>query len=188
MKPDLFSILTPDAYSDMMSNMTRLYYGPEETVVKQDTRTKQMYLVEEGCMMVSRMANGVENTIRFVGPGDGQMAMCDFTGTGINPFEYRTLTKCIIYVLDFDNLRLLMERHQSVVLFFNKLLVDVMTKLENHFVDFDNSNALSLYTRLARSRPDLIKIVPPKYLAQYLKMRLETFYRIRREYISSGKN
>lgn len=181
--PDGLLSAAPEALEDFLACSESVGFKKNDVVERQDSRQDYLYIVHEGILRVSRICNSNETTIRFLFPGDTQLSLCDFQNTGINPFSYIAITDCSVLRIPNSRLKTLVKRHNSIALWFGDELVNVLAKLERRFVYLGGEEATKTYGNLCKSRPEIITEIPPKYVAQYLNIRLETYYRLRTKLI-----
>lgn len=91
------------------------------------------------------------------------------------------------YRIGFARLETLLRERPGLMAWFNRMLVEELYLLERRYVYFGAKDAYSRFSTFVAARPDILRHVPAKYIAQYLKIRQETLYRIRARYLRESE-
>lgn len=176
-------IVDNDALRDFLDNSEIIDFKKDEVIERQDEHQNHLYLVLDGIIRVVRMTDGVESTIRFLLPGETQISLSDYEQSGCNPFSYITVSNARLLRITYSKLRNLIQQHSSLMQWFNNQLISTLAKLENRFTYMSAPDAPTILGNLYKTRPEIMNQIPPKFLAQYLNIRLETFYRLRSRFV-----
>jgi len=186
---DIFHIyysVGEQAISDFCKKSKLITYSIGDTIVEQNTRSSHLFLVKTGIFRISCVFDGVEDTISFGHDGDAFMSLHSYYSREVSQFSCIALTDMEVYRIDFSELDNLMSIHIDLLWWFKNVLVEELYLLERRYIYFGAKDAYSRYVTFVAARPEIMKFVPVKYIAQYLKIRPETLYRIRARYIRSN--
>ncbi|MDE7119634.1 MAG: Crp/Fnr family transcriptional regulator [Muribaculaceae bacterium] len=161
-------------------------FAKGEEIVAQGSPSDSLFLVKSGVFRVSSVIDGVEDTICFGHDGDAFLSFHSFYAHEPAQLACVALTPLEAYRIRFSDLETLMARSPQIMMCINRMLVEELYLLERRYVYFGAKDAYSRYKTFVAARPDIMRHVPVKYVAQYLKVRPETLYRIRARFVREG--
>lgn len=162
-------------------------YAKGALIVTQGCVDENLYLVRSGIFRVSCDLDGTEDTICFGHDGDAFMSFHSFYVREAAPFSCVAVLPVEAYRIGFARLETLLRERPGLMAWFNRMLVEELYLLERRYVYFGAKDAYSRFSTFVAARPDILRHVPAKYIAQYLKIRQETLYRIRARYLRESE-
>lgn len=178
----------PETVSDFGSHCEQVCFDKGQPLVSQGESSDHLYLVKTGVFRMSYETDGVEDTLCFGHDGDAFMSFHCFYSGEPSQFSCIAVTAIEAYRINFSDLRTLMDSHPDLLVWFNAMLVEELYLLERRYVYFGAKDAYSRFKTFVAARPDILSHVPAKYIAQYLKVRPETFYRLRARFLRTGSD
>lgn len=159
-----------------------------EAIVWQGKKSNYLFFVKTGLFRVAFEYSGKEDTICFGMDGDPFMSLHSYYAGEVSAFSCIALVDSEVYRISFDELESFLSGHIDMLRWMKNLLVEQVYAFEKRYVYFGTGDAYSRYVSFAQNRTGIIKQVPTKYIAQYLKIRPETLYRIRAKFIKNKEN
>lgn len=180
---NLISPVSPETVREFLSHCKVRRYQKGDSIVTQGLLEKSLFLVKEGVFRVGRVIDDIEDTICFGQRGDCFMSFHSFYAGEGAQFSCIAMTEVEAYVIDCSELEVLLSGYPDISRWFYKALSEELYLIEKRYVYFGAKDAATRFEVFIAARPDIVKNVPTKYIAQYLKIRPETLYRIRARYL-----
>lgn len=177
--------IPPEAANDMKRHAELIEVQKGEMIVEQGRRCNFLYFVADGLFRVSFCHNGQEDTICFGHDGDPFMSMTSYYAQQPAFFSCVAMTSSKVYRITFDDFNMLLDRHIDLLKWMNNILVEQLYAFERKYAYFSSSDAYGRFLKFVGTRPDIMEIIPAKYVAQYLNIRPETLYRLRARFLRS---
>lgn len=149
-----------------------------ECVITQGQRDDVFLFVKEGTFRLYFVANGKERTIGFGCAGDPFTSMSTYRTGQPSVLSCEAVTDSEIYGITQDNIKNLISQDREFADWMLAFLFEQLDALYRKNVIFDTLNATKRFEAFVSNRPEVYKIVPSKYLAQYLNIEPETLSRI----------
>lgn len=162
---------------------TRVRKG--DALAAQGAVCSRMFLVSQGIFRMSCRLEDVDDTICFGEAGDTFMSMHSYYAREAACISCYAATDMEVYCVDFADFNRLTDEFHDLSKWFQTVLAEELYLLERRYVYFGAKDAYNRYVTFVAARPDIMKSVPAKYIAQYLKIRPETLYRLRAKYLRS---
>ncbi len=163
-------------------------YSKGEHIIAQGDTDDCLYLIKSGIFRVYCLIDGVEDTVCFGHTGDAFMSFHSFFRGEPSPFSCIAMSSVDVFRITSENLKSLFPQRPRLLEWYNRMLVEELYLLERKYVYFGNKDAYSRFCTFVAARPDIMRSVPAKYIAQYLKIRQETLYRIRARYLRDNES
>ncbi len=164
-----------------------------EAVVKQGTVCSDIVINRRGLFRVSNITDGVEDTLLFGSGGDVFTSVHSFFMGEPSIFSLVAVDDSEAWLLDYKKFHELSDRYPELVRWMRDLLVEQMYCFEKRYLFFNNKSAEDRFLNFLRincgslRRPAveyITRIVPLKYIAQYLKITPSTLSRLRRKLVA----
>ena len=150
-----------------------------EAIVTQGERSNSLFFVSEGWFRVSFINDAQERTICFGHDGDPFMSLHSYYGKLPSAFSCIAMTEAKVYEITFDAFDELICRCPDLLMWLKNILVEQLCALERKYVYFSTGDIQSRFMNFVGARPEILNIIPTKYIAQYLDVTPETLYRLR---------
>lgn len=141
------------------------------------------YINRSGLMRVAHVNDGVEDTVCFGTVGDIFTSLSSYYAGKPSMFSLIALADSQVYVVSYDDMNRLSEKYPCMVLWMRNLLIEQVYAFEVRYEFFGRYDAETRYRNFMSLRKGLMRDVPVKYVAQYLKIAPEYLSRIRRRIV-----
>lgn len=139
------------------------------------------YYVHEGLLRGYFLKNGVEYNIGFSYNGEYSGVYDSFITQQPSTWILETINPSIGLKIEYKKLMQLLDDHKQMErwlrLFYQQVLVGFGIFTKSILAD----SAEERFTRLVNQSPQVVQMIPQKYLASYLGMTPETFSRMRKK-------
>lgn len=167
-------------------------------IAEQANPCKDFVFIKSGLVRIAcKFADGKEDTIAFGTTGDTYTSLHSYYAGEPSAFSLMAVEDTEVWLVSYDAFNRMSAQYPELVLWLRNLLVEQLFALENKYVNFANKSAeerfcnfLNLSFIKLRNVPVkyLSRVVPLKYIAQYLDITSETLSRLRRKLVKSDKN
>ncbi|WP_396601181.1 Crp/Fnr family transcriptional regulator [Algibacter sp. R77976] len=113
--------------------------------------------------------------ISFAGP------VADLIQKKSSSFTFEALNDSEVYEIDFYKLMELCKKHESLNMFYSKVLESVYMSYEKRLVELISLNATDRYLELRKQLPGVDEIIPQYHIASYLGITAVQLSRIRKK-------
>ncbi len=175
--------VSENTLSDLYEHCTLIDIPKGEIIVEQGKRSNHLFFVSDGLFRVSFTHDGTEDTICFGQGGDPFMSLHSYYAKEPSQFSCIAMTNSKVYRITFPEFDMLLNRHIDLLQWMKNLLTEQLYALERRYVHFSSRDAYSRFVNFVGARPEIMEIIPAKYIAQYLNIRPETLYRLRARYL-----
>ena len=149
-------------------------------LLRQGDVCRHFFFNRSGITRVTHDNDGIEDTICFGAGGDVFTSLQSYYEGAPSIFSLVTVTESEVYALSYDDMDRLSERFPSLMLWMRNLLLGQLNAFERRYLFFGKNDAETRYLNFISQRNELLRDVPVKYVAQYLKVAPEYLSRIRR--------
>ncbi|MDE6392969.1 MAG: Crp/Fnr family transcriptional regulator [Muribaculaceae bacterium] len=164
-----------------------------EAVVRQGEICNVFVLNRKGLFRVSHINGDTEDTLLFGTSGDVFTSLHSYYAGEPAVFTLSAIEDSEAWLISYDDMRRMLEEHLSLMKWMNSLMVEQIYGFEKRYLFFTNKsvedrflNFMSIHSESLRRTPVkyISRIVPLKYIAQYLKITQSTLSRVRRRLIT----
>lgn len=183
---DIFAIhnaLGEPCLSEVEACSTLLTVPKRTALVTQGEMCRDFFFNRSGLLRVSHVDNGVEDTICFGAEGDVFTTMHSYFDNRPSPFSLISITDSEVWKIKFQDIDRLSAVYPEIVLWMRNLLLDQLYGFERRYLFFGKDDAETRYLNFISKRNGIMREVPSKYIAQYLKIAPEYLSRIRRRIV-----
>lgn len=168
-----------------------------EMVVKQGELCNYFIFNKKGLFRVVNVTNNKEDTLLFGSSGDVFTSIHSYFANEPSIFSLIAVVDTEAWLISYNKMNHLSERYPELVLWMRNLLIEQLFSFEKRYLFFNNKTAEErfknfLYLHTGSLRRTSIKyisrIVPLKYLAQYLKISQATLSRLRKKLVTNLKD
>ena len=177
--------VSPRAAAALREKCRLLEIQKGEFIVEQGKRSKALFFVADGIFRVAFNHNGTEDTICFGHDGDPFMSVQSYYAQEPSLFSCIAMTVSKVYRISFADFDELLRQHNDLLMWMKNVLTEQLYALERRYVYFSQPDAYGRFVSFVAARPEIMEIIPAKYIAQYLNIRPETLYRLRAKSLRS---
>lgn len=181
---------------DFVKSAKLFYFKKGEPIVRQGEVCKHFVLNRTGLFRVSHLNNNVEDTLLFGTAGDVFTSLHSYYAGEPSIFTLSAVEDSEGWLISYEDMRRMQAVHPSLIQWMNALMIEQMYGFEKRYLFFTNKSAeerlqnfMSIHSvTLRRASVQYIsRVVPLKYIAQYLKITQSTLSRVRKRLIT-GQN
>lgn len=160
-----------------------------EIIVRQEEICGDIYFFGSGTLRIALRKGQKEDTLCFGGAGDTFLSFHSYYNREPSRFMVTALENVEGWRLPIDRFRYLEKQFPDLIMWMRNLLVEQMYSFEGLYYNFSMSDAQERMESFWQSTPqalrnispnNLSKIVPLKFIAQYLGITQQTLSRLRR--------
>lgn len=184
--------LTDGCLSDIAQRCEEFFVERGQDVVKQDVPDNHIYFFSKGTVRVGLVKGKKEDTVCFGGAGDVFLSMHTYWSGEPSAYRLYALEDCHGWRITFEAWKEMEARHPELIEWMRTLLVEQLYSFERLYRNFALSTPAQRLCSFWEKTPmslrnippaDLSKVVPLKYIAQYLGMAQQTLSLLRRRFV-----
>lgn len=179
---ELFAVHNPlsaPCLSDIESTAKLKHYGRRQYVVRQGEVCRAFYFNRNGLLRIVHESEGTEDTIAIGEGGDVFTSLHSWWADEPGIFSLITVEESDLWVISYSDMRVLLERWPELWRWMCTLLTEQVYSFERRYLFFGKCDAEERYRNFMCRRPDTLRRLSVKFVAQYLKIAPETLSRIR---------
>lgn len=186
MKVDLSEIfamhapLDKDCVMEMQKAADIIHAPKRKVILRQGDLCRHFFFNRSGITRVVHDNEGIEDTICFGTGGDVFTSLQSYYESSPSIFSLVAVTESELYALSYEDMDRLSAIYPSLVLWMRNLLLGQVNAFEKRYLFFGKNDAKTRYLNFMNQRNRLLRDIPVKYVAQYLKIAPEYLSRIRR--------
>lgn len=177
--------VSPESVAALREKCQLIEIQKGEIIVEQGKRSNALFFVADGLFRVAFNHNGAEDTICFGHDGDPFMSIPSYYTQEPSHFSCIAMTLSKVYRISFTDFDALLQQHNDLLMWMKNVMTEQLYALERRYVYFSQPDAYGRFVSFVGARPEIMEIIPAKYIAQYLNIRPETLYRLRAKYLRS---
>lgn len=158
------------------------------TLLLQGDVCRAFYFNRNGLMRVVHEWEGEEDTVVVGMGGDVFTSLHSWFAGEPTIFSLVSVEPTDVYVIGYDDMRRLLDRWPELWKWMCRLLTEQVYGFERRYLFFGHSNAEERYRNFMAERPDALRRLSVKTVAQYLKIAPETLSRIRGRLVRGKKD
>jgi len=140
---------------------------------------QRFYIVRTGVQRMSFPHDGEDICVGFSYDGSWSGAFDSFVTRKPGRFEVRALTDSVLLGIAHEDLQKLYDELPVMARFGRLILEELLVGRATREIEQLSLSAEERYDRLVARSPKLLQLVPQKDIASYLRMKPETFSRLR---------
>lgn len=147
-----------------------------------------VYYIVSGALQVYVLSeNGEEQVIRFGYAGSFITALDAYINGGTTVFYMQAIKKTELLRLSKAVFKSLINSDMQLMKIWQAGLEQLVYQQIERELDLLTASPLARYERVLGRSPQLFQEIPSRYIASYLRMRAETFSRLKRELANKNK-
>ncbi len=183
---------TKDCIDDVKDHYEEFYVDRNRDIVKQGEVNEYIYFIAEGTVRIGLLKDNKEDTVCFGGDGDVFISMHSYWCKEPAAYRLFAIENCRGWKISFCDWNNLESRHPELVHWMRMLLVEQLYSFERLYRSFAlttpeqrlyNFWEKSPSTLRNVSPASLSRVVPLKFIAQYLGMAQQTLSVLRRKFV-----
>lgn len=165
---------------ELLSHMAEVRFGKGKPVISEGERNSNFYLLKKGIWRAYYLADGTENSLWFVGPGDVAFSSWGYVDGEASPIHIESVNESAAYCISKPELEALFSRSIDMANFGRRIFEREILAVDSATVAYGTPpTAKERYMTLMEENPELLQDVPLKYLASYLYITPQSLSRIR---------
>lgn len=163
-----------------------------EAVVRQGEICNDFVLNRQGLFRVSHINGNTEDTLLFGTSGDVFTSLHSYYSGEPAVFTLSAIEDSEAWLISYEDMRRMQEEHPTLMKWMNSLMIEQIYGFEKRYLFFTNKSAEDRFLNFMSIRSETLRrtsvkyisrIVPLKYIAQYLKITQSTLSHIRKRLI-----
>lgn len=175
-----FHPISDDAYRMMSDCMQYTELKKKEILIKAGRIDSNFYIPFHGYFRAYHLDNTQnEITVYFVTPGNPVASMASYFHSEPAKLQIEAITDASVFIIPKDDMERLCSQSIEIANWFRMVCLDELYCLEHRCIVFGESEAGFRYKSMIKSRPEIMKHVPLKYIASYLGITQQSLSRLR---------
>lgn len=160
--------------------MEEVAFSKGELVIKKGERNSNFYLIKKGIWRACYLADGTENSLWFVGPGEAAFSSWGYVDGKPSQINLESVNDSVAYCISKAKLEALFSHSIEMANFGRKIFEREILSVDTSTLAYGAPpTAKERYLTLMEENPELLQDVPLKYLASYLYITPQSLSRIR---------
>lgn len=165
---------------DLLPHMEEVCFPKGEHVIRIGERNSNFYILKKGIWRAYHLADGTENSLWFVGPGEVAFSSWGYVDGGPSLIHLESVNDSVAYCIGKAELEALFSRSIEMANFGRKIFEREILSVDVFTLAYGAPpTAKERYLKLIEENPELLQDVPLKYLASYLYITPQSLSRIR---------
>src|SRR5690554_811573 len=153
---------------------------PAKTILLQEGEiSKNMYLIEKGCLRTWINNDGKEITTQFFFEGDSVSSIESFRTNQPSLYSIESIEPCILKTITQKDFLRILERSPGLKMKLEDRLFRRLFQSQQLLYSFLKNNPRQRYEELIETHPHIVQRVPQHYIASYLGITSVSLSRIR---------
>lgn len=175
------------AISQIDSLLTLRKVKKGEAVMRQGEKTGMIFFIVKGIFRIVLNCDGKERILAFGLPGDPFTSVSSLRCDEPSFYSFEAVTDAEVFTIPISNFKHLVDSNEEISRWFIALLLEQLHAFERRGALFSGCNAAKKYEAFVFNRPEIMRHVPAKFIAQYLDIAPETLSRIQSAYFRSKR-
>lgn len=164
----LFHPISDENFELLTSNFKSRSFRKNEFITMPGQVQKEIYFVEKGTQM-SYFENGDKiHVIAFTYPPNISAIPDSFYFQSPSDYYLKCLTDSEMYYLHYETVQKIFDRSQEIERLFRKMTEVVLAGIITRHKELQTLSMEERYLAFCRRSPQLLQLVPHKYIASYL--------------------
>lgn len=157
-----------------------MIFNRNEFVKTEGTIDLNIYLIEEGSVILYVLDEDEERIIRFGYDGNIVVALDSFLQEKPSNLIIRTIKKTVLRAIPKKNFIEFIQSDKAYLKSWIEILEDLIVQQLEREKDLLTSASKERYLRVMKRSPQLFQFIPHKHIANYLRMSPETLSRLKK--------
>lgn len=168
-----------------------------EAIVRQGEMCDCFVLNRVGLFRVCNFTDNIEDTLLFGSSGDVFTSLHSYYNSEPSIFSLIAVADSEVWTISYSKINMLCNRYPEMVVWMRNLLIEQLYSFEKRYVFFNNKSAEDRFLNFLRMNYGSLRrapikyisrIVPLKYIAQYLRITSSTLSRLRKKLVTGEEN
>lgn len=166
-------------------------------LIRQGDICKDITIVKSGMMRVRHESSGIEDTILFGTSGDVYASIHSVFASKPSLYSLRAVVDSEVWVVTYEDWMELEKKYPVLTAWMRDLLLEQLYAFEKRYLRFKTKSIKELFLNFLNkdeaglptpSIKTINKIVPLKYIAQYLSITPESLSRLRNKLVRESQD
>ncbi len=150
-----------------------------DCVVREGERNRDLYMVSRGIWLGHYQRDGIDTSLWFAGEGEAIFSTRGYVSDRPSQITIEAMCDAELYAISHPELEAFFGESVEAANFGRRLFEEQFLDLENWLLAGGAPRAEERYRLLMEENPELLRIVPLKYIASYLWITPQSLSRIR---------
>lgn len=175
-----FTILSKEEEELMLTSYPIKQIKKGESILEEGKKTKDTFLILEGCIRKHRTIDGIDKTSGFFTEGEAVAEFKSLTNNKPSLHSYTAVENSVIVIINSEKEEAFLKRFPRFEA-FNRIETEKMLgEYQEQLSNFITQSPEERYNHLKNNKPELLQRVPQHQIASYLGVTPESLSRIRK--------
>lgn len=188
-----YCIPSEDCLHDFENAAVLHHIEKNEAIIRQGEVCDCFVFNRIGLLRVSNVTDGIEDTILFGTSGDVFTSLHSYYNSEPSIFSLIAVVDSQVWTISYQKMNMLADKYPELVIWMRNLMIEQIYGFEKRYLFFNNKSAEDRFLNFLRINCGslrrapikyITRIVPLKYIAQYLKITSSTLSRLRKKLVS----
>lgn len=170
--------LSEEAWLDMVSCWSEVEFGRKQVMTRLGEVEKYMYFVADGVQRAYIEHDGKESTLVFSYTGSFSGIIDSFLLQYPSKYCLETITKSKLLRMHYNDFSRLMDNHRTIETWARIAITAALAGTLERNIELLSYSAEERFTTLLRRSPQVLNLIPHKYLASYIGVDPTTFSKL----------
>lgn len=177
-----FHILPEESFKKFQKLTKLKKFNSKDILAKYGETPKELFILKSGVVR-SYYSNekGKEYISSLFTPFSATGPLGALVSNKPSNLSYACLTDCVLYAINFKELKELALQDKNIALMYANALENVFLLLESRIYDLSILNATERYLKLKKEIPEIENLIPQYHIASYLNITSVQLSRIRKK-------
>lgn len=157
-----------------------LTFSRGEYLLREGQIEQHIFLIKSGAVRAYYQSATEIHTVRLGYTGNVLNALPSFLSGKPSELSLQTLKKTVVIRAAKTDLMSLLKAHQELLVLWNEMLGSLFLDHFQREIDLLTASPEERYLRVLKRSPKVFQEVPHKYIAEYLRMTIETLSRLKK--------
>lgn len=163
-----FHPIDEEAWQDLVQPWTEIKVKRKQPLTMMGEKEKYLYLVLDGVQRAFHTHNNREVTLVFSYPHSFSGVVDSFLLQSPSLYQLETLTESTLLRISHHDFAALMHKHRSIDTWVRIAVTQVLAGTLQREIELIAFSAEEKFTALLRRSPQVLNMIPHKYLASYI--------------------
>ena len=175
-----FTILSKEEEELMLTSYPIKQIKKGESILDEGKKTKDTFLILEGCIRKHRIIDGIDKTSGFFTEGEAVAEFKSLTNNKPSLHSYTAVENSVIVIINSEKEEAFLKRFPRFEA-LNRIETEKMLgENQEQLSNFITQSPEERYNHLKNNKPELLQRVPQHQIASYLGVTPESLSRIRK--------
>jgi CRP-like cAMP-binding protein len=184
----LFGPMSAGLEAHLRKIIRKTTYKKGDIILPMGDICDQIFFIESGIVRSFWLKEGKEMSKWFMFPGDIVIAVISWHRRTPSNEQHVALDDCVCWGLSYAEIEQTYDDYREFDRHGRRIEGEYYSRLQEHMDDINNMSALERYTILMDKNPELVSLIPYKYLNSYLGVKTRTLTKIKKQYTDNKKS